>query len=337
MRQWTGASWESAYATIDGVSWSDVGNKPEEATRWPTVSEVTDLQPVLEAKLEASNVVDSLISESAAAPLSANQGRVLKGLIDSLNTLVASDDTTLDELQEIVDYIKVNRNELENLSVGAIAGLQTALDGKAATSHTHSLSEVTGSGTAAALNVAGTGNAAVGEVVKGDDTRLSDARAPTSHTHPWGQVTSKPATATRWPTFAEVTGKPNSYTSSSHTHSISNVTNLQSSLDAKRDTSDTSFPRYDLASTATTANLNLAQQQVFRVNASSARTLSFVNAPGANRAMTVVVHINGNKAVTWPASITWDDGMAPTLGAVFTRVVLFWDGAVWTGNARTRK
>ena len=34
-------------------------------------------------------------------------------------------------------------------------------------------------GTASTLNVAATGNAAVGEVVKGDDTRLSDSRAPT--------------------------------------------------------------------------------------------------------------------------------------------------------------
>ena len=34
-------------------------------------------------------------------------------------------------------------------------------------------------GTASPLNVAATGNAAAGEVVKGDDTRLSDSRAPT--------------------------------------------------------------------------------------------------------------------------------------------------------------
>lgn len=38
-------------------------------------------------------------------------------------------------------------------------------------------------GTAAALDVAATGDAAVGEVVKGNDTRLTDARTPASHTH----------------------------------------------------------------------------------------------------------------------------------------------------------
>lgn len=43
-------------------------------------------------------------------------------------------------------------------------------------------------GTAAALNVNGTGDAASGEVVKGNDSRLSDARTPTAHksTHATG-------------------------------------------------------------------------------------------------------------------------------------------------------
>ena len=36
-------------------------------------------------------------------------------------------------------------------------------------------------------------------------------KAASSHTHPWSQVTGQPAQATRWPTFAEVTGKPANY------------------------------------------------------------------------------------------------------------------------------
>lgn len=36
-------------------------------------------------------------------------------------------------------------------------------------------------------------------------------KAALSHTHPWAQVTGQPAQATRWPTFAEVTGKPTYY------------------------------------------------------------------------------------------------------------------------------
>ncbi len=56
--------------------------------------------------------------------------------------------------------------------------LQTDVAGKAPTSHTHTVSQVTDAGTAAALNVPASGNAASGEVVKGSDTRLSDSRSP---------------------------------------------------------------------------------------------------------------------------------------------------------------
>lgn len=36
-------------------------------------------------------------------------------------------------------------------------------------------------------------------------------KAASSHTHTWAQVTGQPATATRWPTLAEVSGKPANY------------------------------------------------------------------------------------------------------------------------------
>ena len=44
-------------------------------------------------------------------------------------------------------------------------------------------------GTAAAKNIPATGNASVTEVVYGDDTRLTDARTPTSHSHAISDVT----------------------------------------------------------------------------------------------------------------------------------------------------
>lgn len=62
-----------------------------------------------------------------------------------------------------------------------VTGLVSALAGKASSSHTHVIADVTNAGTAAALNVPASGNAASGEVVKGSDTRLSDSRTPTAH------------------------------------------------------------------------------------------------------------------------------------------------------------
>lgn len=78
-------------------------------------------------------IIDALTSIDADKGLSANQGRILKGFIDSVNTLLVSDDTNLDQLQEIVTYIKQNKSDLQNLSVSNIAGLQSALDAKEAT------------------------------------------------------------------------------------------------------------------------------------------------------------------------------------------------------------
>lgn len=99
----------------------------------------------------------------------------------------------------------------------------------------------------------------------------------------------------------------------------------------------TSLRRYDLASATATENLDLAASQVFRVDAAAPRTLVFANAPGADRAMTVVVHITGNEAVSWPDGIVWDDDEAPELGDNETKVVLFWDGVEWSGFARVAK
>ena len=57
------------------------------------------------------------------------------------------------------------------------------LASKAESSHPHTLSDITDSGTAASLDVASSGDAASGEVVKGDDTRLTEARTPSTHSH----------------------------------------------------------------------------------------------------------------------------------------------------------
>lgn len=50
--------------------------------------------------------------------------------IDNINTILSSDDTTLDELQEVVNFIKANKSDLDSLGISNISGLQSALDGK---------------------------------------------------------------------------------------------------------------------------------------------------------------------------------------------------------------
>lgn len=74
------------------------------------------------------SVVNHLNETSTGKPLDANQGRVLKGLIDAINNKLASNDLDLDTIQEIVDFIKI---------------LETDLSNKANTSHTHSIADIT--------------------------------------------------------------------------------------------------------------------------------------------------------------------------------------------------
>lgn len=112
---------------------------------------------------------------------------------------------------------------------------------------------------------------------------------------------------------------------------LGSVRNVSSYSQSEIDSS-ISTGRYDLAVTATTATLNLATRQVFTVNASTtARTLSFSNAPGSGRTMVAVIDITGSKVITWPAGINWSGGSAPELNTTWTEVTLLWNGSTWRG------
>lgn len=91
-----------------------------------------------------------------------------------------------------------------------------------------------------------------GRILKG----LVDGKANSSHTHTWSQISGAPATATRWPSWGEVTGKPGSFAPSSHTHDWSQITGkpdikswseTKSYIDSKVD-SENNYPSYSLQS-----------------------------------------------------------------------------------------
>ena len=78
--------------------------------------------------LTVNNIVDNLQSDNRRLPLSAYQGKVLKQLIDHINAILTSNDINLDEIQEIVDWIKTNRAMIEALGIDSINGLRTYLN-----------------------------------------------------------------------------------------------------------------------------------------------------------------------------------------------------------------
>lgn len=77
-----------------------------------------------------SIIEDDLTTNDPLKVLSAAQGVVLKGLIDGILTTLSSDDVSLDEMQELVNFIKANRSVLDSLSIANVAGLETALNSK---------------------------------------------------------------------------------------------------------------------------------------------------------------------------------------------------------------
>jgi hypothetical protein len=89
-------------------------------------------------------------------------------------------------------------------SISDITNLQTTLDGKALSTHSHSISDITNLQTTLSN--------------KSDTTHNHDsAYRPISYVPSWSEITSKPST----------------FTPSTHSHAISEITNLQTSLDGK--------------------------------------------------------------------------------------------------------
>jgi len=74
--------------------------------------------------------VDNINSSDTNKPLSARQGKVLAGMINSLNELMQSDNVNLDTMQEVVDFILANQQSINSLTINNISGLQSALDSK---------------------------------------------------------------------------------------------------------------------------------------------------------------------------------------------------------------
>lgn len=103
-------------------------------------------------------------------------------------------------------------------AISDVTNLQSSLDGKAASSHTHAQSDVTGLVSALAGKAAASHTHAISDVTNLQSSL--DGKAASSHTHAQSEVTGL---------VSALAGKANA----SHTHAISDVTALQTALDAK--------------------------------------------------------------------------------------------------------
>ena len=80
------------------------------------------------------NLIDELLSWKSNTN---HNHSTYESQIQNILSILSSDDTTLDQIQEIVNYIKQNKEILDTLSIGNISGLQTALNSKSDSSHNH--------------------------------------------------------------------------------------------------------------------------------------------------------------------------------------------------------
>lgn len=79
------------------------------------------LQADINTRVKIADIINALNDTSTNKPLSAYQGKLLKDAIDGINNLLQSDDTNLDELQEIVTYIKNNKSLIDGITSSKIS------------------------------------------------------------------------------------------------------------------------------------------------------------------------------------------------------------------------
>ena len=101
---------------------SEVTQTEAEAGTLTTVKRWTPqrIKQAIESLSPPTTITDNLTSTATDDALSANQGKILKWLIDTINTTLTSDEITLDTFQEIVDYIEANRTTIEALTVSSL-------------------------------------------------------------------------------------------------------------------------------------------------------------------------------------------------------------------------
>ena len=123
----------------------------------------------------------------------------LNDKIEQILTLLRSNNVNLDTLQEIVDYINLNRTKLEALGISNIAGLTQALSDKAPLNHNHddrymlkehkpTWNDIQNKPD----NLANIGN--IQDLQRKIDqvNSVLSQKASTNHTHNWSDIQNKP-------------------------------------------------------------------------------------------------------------------------------------------------
>lgn len=123
----------------------------------------------------------------------------LSDKLENILTLLNSNNVNLDTLQEIVDYITINRTKLEQLGISNIAGLVQALNNKADLNHNHDDRYLPKTYKPTWLevqnkpdNLANTGQINDLQRKINDINAVLSQKASTNHSHNWNDINNKP-------------------------------------------------------------------------------------------------------------------------------------------------
>jgi len=123
----------------------------------------------------------------------------LSDKLENILTLLRSNNVNLDTLQEIVDYITINRTKLEQLGISNIAGLVQALNNKADLNHNHDDRYLPKTYKPTWLevqnkpdNLANTGQINDLQSKINDINTVLSQKASTNHSHNWSDINNKP-------------------------------------------------------------------------------------------------------------------------------------------------
>lgn len=160
-------------------------------------------------------VVDNLTSDSTTSSLSANQGRVLAGLINGKS------DSDHNHDGRYVRYYTVTTLDCNNLASGLTVARVNATN--AASAHHSAYLYISDVGTPFQIQIPDSDTSFIYKRYYSSGKwsgwfKLNAGYADSAGSVAWANVTNKPATATRWPSWAEVTGKPSSFTPADHNH-----------------------------------------------------------------------------------------------------------------------
>lgn len=177
-------------------------------------------------------VVDNLTSDSTTSSLSAKQGKVLKSLIDGKSNSGHTHDDRYLKLtggtmasNALITFADSGSWGTDKEPQGARGGLYwtgqsdyAKLYAEETAGDNLDLVIQFGDDNSNGLSIRNKANTQTSYISAGGVITTGTFKGNLD----WSYITNKPATATRWPSWAEVTGKPSSFTPSTHTHGLSN-------------------------------------------------------------------------------------------------------------------